>query len=99
MRLEVFLHMSVESLASITEQDGPKDVLDTYIGNQTTGSFVKYTIREDVQGIAHLLIAVLNIVVTSRSEAATKMNQIDNNLSLLPNVIKRRYVYTEEQAY
>ena len=87
--------MGVDSMASITAPGGPKQILDTYIGTQDAGSFVAYKYRENVRGIDHLLIAMLIIMVSSRGAAVTKMNQVDNNLDLLPNVLNLVFAYTE----
>jgi len=34
-------------------------------------------------------------MVSSRGAAVTKMNQVDNNLDLLPNVLNLVFAYTE----
>jgi hypothetical protein len=96
-KLKVEISMSIESLASITAVDGPKQILDTYVGNQAAGSSVEYKYRENVRGINHLLVAVLSVVVVSRLEASTKMGQIDNNLELLPSLQRISYCYSETE--
>lgn len=97
--LKIELVMNVGSIASITEVDGPKDRIDAFMTGQLGGSFVRYSYQEYYLDCPKALIADMHIVVTDRSQAATKMNAIENNLNLLPSVVRLDYTYRERENF
>lgn len=98
--LNATLVMTITSMSDATDPGGPKSVIDAYMSSQGAGSYVRYFYQENYRpGVDHAFGARMHITVASRSEAATKMTQIDNNLTSLPQVIELTYNYSEKERY
>jgi hypothetical protein len=95
--LRISFKMSVETLASTTGPGSPKAVIDSYVAAQQ-GS-VKYGYKDGAGPIAHMFQADLSIPISTRSEAATKMDQIESNLELLPPISELKYNYIETERF
>ena len=73
-----------------------RDTILSYIAAQAAGSFARFEFVEDeTSGVPFYARSVLNIVITSRADGATKMATIDNNLDSLPGEVKVSHNYTE----
>jgi len=94
-KLIILLIMQVDGISDITASGGPKQIIDSYMSGQAAGSSHKYGYEET--GGIHLSLAEMSIVVETRVEAAGKMDQIENNLNLLPKIRNLKYWYVEQE--
>ena len=95
LKLFVKLEMEIESLEELQDEDGPINIIDTYIDSKPDGSWAKYILCENCTNLK----IIMEIIISSRNDVIDTLTQIDNNLSLLPDLVgeKLRYNIIEKE--